>query len=617
MQEMSKKIVRSLGVGRCLEWRTVNSRGASGVGIFLASCRFKNCEDDFCWIFTWVYGLTLKKEREEFWGELGAVRGLLGGPWCVAVILMWLGSLWSVVEEADLPARLVFGLGGLGRSFLGFVQCVLLKPVYDHCPILLDGGAAKLKVLKSLLRDWNRNVFGKVEVNKAWLDRLLAIHELEASEGAKEDFKKWILLEEISKRQKSREEGGDPVLVVCLFATLVAVEAARWRSLFREEVMGFFREFHYHNCFVKSECNFPYFDPKERGVEDLRDFRSISLVGGLYKWLAKVLANRNGLGGCGGVSPQPVFLLWLMGLPQGDPLSPYLFVIVMEALSCLLQRVVNGGFLLSYKVRGQEGEGAQVSHLLFADDTLVFCGASQDRMMYLSWTLMWFEVILGLRINLDKSVLIPVGCVENVEALAAELGCKVGSLLSSYLGLSLGALYKFVAAWDGVEVRPIHFQRRRITLIWSTLASLPISFMSVLFLPRTVKLRVKFWKDRWCGAAPFCVSFPTLFALAVSKDAWVSMGSVQQDVEDRVLWIETKCEKFSIKSLYKALGFDPSVSFPSNVIWKTCMQPKWVLPATVKETLLSWNGSFVGKMRKGSLESRSLMYFLDGLEGKK
>lgn len=54
------------------------------VGIFLASCRFKNCEDDFCWIFTGVYGLTLKKEREEFWGELGVVRGLLGGPWCVA-----------------------------------------------------------------------------------------------------------------------------------------------------------------------------------------------------------------------------------------------------------------------------------------------------------------------------------------------------------------------------------------------------------------------------------------------------------------------------------------------------------------------------------------------------
>ena len=50
--------------------------------------------------------------------------------------------------------------------------------------------------------------------------------------------------------------------------------------------------------------------------------------------------------------------------------------------------------------------------------------------------------------------------------------------------------------------------------------------------------------------------------------------SVRQDVEDRVLWIETKCGKFSVKSLYKALESGPSASFPSNVIWNSCVQPK-------------------------------------------
>ena len=50
--------------------------------------------------------------------------------------------------------------------------------------------------------------------------------------------------------------------------------------------------------------------------------------------------------------------------------------------------------------------------------------------------------------------------------------------------------------------------------------------------------------------------------------------SVQRDVEDRMLWIETKCGKFSIKSLYKALVSSPPVFFPSNVIWKACVQPK-------------------------------------------
>ena len=89
--------------------------------------------------------------------------------------------------------------------------------------------------------------------------------------------------------------------------------------------------------------------------------------------------------------------------------------------------------MLACKARGRGGEGIQVSHLLFADDTLVFCRASKDQMMFLSWVLMWFEAISGLRINLDKSELILVGGVENAEALAVELGCMVGSLPSTYL----------------------------------------------------------------------------------------------------------------------------------------------------------------------------------------
>ena len=66
---------------------------------------------------------------------------------------------------------------------------------------------------------------------------------------------------------------------------------------------------------------------------------------------------------------------------------------------------------------------------------------------------MWFEAILGLRVNLDKSELILVGGVENVEALVADLGCKVGSLPFSYLGLLLGAPHRYVVVWDGVEER--------------------------------------------------------------------------------------------------------------------------------------------------------------------
>ena len=54
------------------------------VGNFSVSYKFKSCEDDFCWIFSGVYGPSLKKEREDFGAELRAVRGLWSDLWCVA-----------------------------------------------------------------------------------------------------------------------------------------------------------------------------------------------------------------------------------------------------------------------------------------------------------------------------------------------------------------------------------------------------------------------------------------------------------------------------------------------------------------------------------------------------
>ena len=61
----------------------------------------------------------------------------------------------------------------------------------------------------------------------------------------------------------------------------------------KEEVLGFFREFFEHSRFVKSlNVTFLVLVPKRRTVEDLQDLRPISLVGGIYKILTKVLANR-------------------------------------------------------------------------------------------------------------------------------------------------------------------------------------------------------------------------------------------------------------------------------------------------------------------------------------
>ena len=55
---------------------------------------------------------------------------------------------------------------------------------------------------------------------------------------------------------------------------------------------------------------------------------------------------------------------------------------------------------------------------------------------------MWFEAISRLKVNLSKSEAIPVGEGVPMETLAPVLGCKIGSLPTSYLGLPLGAPYK-------------------------------------------------------------------------------------------------------------------------------------------------------------------------------
>ena len=103
------------------------------------------------------------------------------------------------------------------------------------------------------------------------------------------------------------------------------------------------------------------------------------------------------------------------GLRQQDPLSPYLFVIAMEALSCLLKRAKEGGFLSGWRIRGKGKKRGEISHLLFVDDTLAFCEPLIDQMTYLSWLFMWFKAMSRLRANLEKSIL--VRRVENLEEL--------------------------------------------------------------------------------------------------------------------------------------------------------------------------------------------------------
>ena len=120
------------------------------------------------------------------------------------------------------------------------------------------------------------------------------------------------------------------------------------------------------------------------------------------------------------------------GLRQGDPLSPYLFVLGMKVFSLLIDKAKMRGFLKGYNIKGRNGVAMNISHLLFADDTLVFCKDTEEQMVFLSWILLCFEALSGLRVNLEKSAILLVGEVENIDQLAYELGYRVGTLPSTW-----------------------------------------------------------------------------------------------------------------------------------------------------------------------------------------
>ena len=124
-------------------------------------------------------------------------------------------------------------------------------------------------------------------------------------------------------------------------------------------------------------------------------------------------------------------------LRQGDPLSPFLFIIVMEGLNNMIKVARENECIRSFEVATTQtsisNDNMEVTHLQYADNTLIFCDANEGHLLVLRSILLLFEGVPGLHINWRKSQLYPINNVSNMDKLSWILGAEVGSLPTIYL----------------------------------------------------------------------------------------------------------------------------------------------------------------------------------------
>jgi hypothetical protein len=177
------------------------------------------------------------------------------------------------------------------------------------------------------------------------------------------------------------------------------------------------------------------------------------------------------------------------GVRQGDPLSPLLFVLGAD----LLQSVINAeAFLGNFSHPLGPDFGGDFPIIQYVDDTLVILPADYCQLYHLREVLQTFASSTGLKVNFDKSFLVPINVAEEeCPSLTDDLGCQLGSLPFTYLGLPLGTTRPFMQDLAPILTR---MQRHlmgisrhlfcgcRLILVNSVTSALPTYYMCTLKL---------------------------------------------------------------------------------------------------------------------------------------
>ena len=183
------------------------------------------------------------------------------------------------------------------------------------------------------------------------------------------------------------------------------------------------------------------------------------------------------------------------GIRQGDPLSPYIFILCMEYLVCLILFKV---FLGNWSDVKTSRDGPSFSHFFFADDLILFAKATKKNCLAIQKFLNVFCTSSGQKVNSEKSKIFfsPLTKDDNINFIEIELGIRRSMDFGKYLGVPITTdgwnkrafdfiLDKVCARLSGWKVKSLSLAGC-MTLITSVTSSVPTHLMQCTLLPSRI-----------------------------------------------------------------------------------------------------------------------------------
>lgn len=192
------------------------------------------------------------------------------------------------------------------------------------------------------------------------------------------------------------------------------------------------------------------------------------------------------------------------GIRQGDPISPFIFVPTMDYLSRLIHHLEGRKAIKAVSLHNNYN----ISHLLFADDILIFVEDNDTYINNFQVALSLFELASGLKFNMSKSIISPVNVFANKDESLVNLCGLTSQLFRSYFreanqiqnlfGVKpQTTIHKKLNGWRYNKIS----KGGRLTIIKSSLVSLPTYHLYTFKAPTFVYKEIeKYWRNfLWKG----------------------------------------------------------------------------------------------------------------------